>query len=102
MWGEDFLLTRQPLWPEGVLIYAHRPIAGDTPRGAVMQAALETNLGITSPFGPTYCMESETDQIVAVLRIPHDQAHAGEVLARMERVARQFGAWTADGLLRAM
>jgi hypothetical protein len=37
-----------------------------------------------------------------VLRIPYDEAHAGDVLARMEGVARQFGAWTAAGLLQAM
>jgi hypothetical protein len=102
MWGEEFLLTRQTLWPEGALIYAHRPIAGDTQRVALMQAALEINLGITHPAGPTYCMEPETDQIAAVLRIPYDQAHAGDVLARMEGVARQFGAWTAAGLLQPM
>jgi hypothetical protein len=100
MWGEEFLLTGQPLWPDGALIYAHRPIAGNAQRVALMQAALETNLGITNPAGPTYCMEPETDQIAAVLRIPYDQAHAGDVLARMEVVARQFGAWTAAGLLQ--
>ena len=102
MWGEDFLLTRQPLWPEGTLIYAHRPIAGDARRVALMQAALETNLGIVHPAGPTYSMESETNQMVAVLRISYEEAHAGDVLARMEGVARQFGAWTAAGLLQAM
>jgi hypothetical protein len=102
IWGEDFLLTRQPPWPEGTLIYAHRPIAGDAQRAALMQAALETNLGIVHPAGPTYCMEAESDQLVAVLRISYDHAHAGDVLARMEGVARQFGAWTAAGLLQSM
>jgi hypothetical protein len=102
MWGEDFLLTRQPLWSEGTLIYAHRPMPGDAQRVRLMEAALETNLGTVHPAGPTYCMESETNQMVAVLRIPYEQAHAGDVLGHMEGVARQFGAWTAAGLLQAM
>jgi hypothetical protein len=77
-------------------------MAGDAQRVVLMQAALETNLGIVHPAGPTYCMESETNQMVAVLRIPYDEAHAGDVLARMEGVARQLGAWTAAGLLQAI
>jgi hypothetical protein len=98
LFGEDFLLLRQPDGQDGVKVYAHRTVDPDPERGLMLfRQALAINLGTAHGDGPVYCLEDGTDRFVAVLLA--QGAHPGEVLSRMEHVARQLAAWTGEGLL---
>ena len=97
--GMEFLITVQPFWREGLTIYARHPLPDTSIRQALIEAAMARNFETFHGWGPVYCLEKNTGHLVAMLRIPFQEAHTGTILGRLHDVVQQYGKWSEARLI---